>query len=348
MPHGDRNRAWTVLAGLVLALGLARPGAAATFECASADVVCLITAINTANTNGEADTIRLPAGTYTVRAVDNDTDGSNGLPSISSPLTIVGAGFGNTIIEREAVAPPFRLLPVGSSGHLKLQGLTVRGGRWGGDLAAFGGGGLLNLGTAIISQCAFTGNQSITPGLFFGGGGAIASHGRLILAGSSIASNVASRGAGGGINSPAGVTIVNSTIRGNVAASGGGLFVSGGIVVNTTIALNSSDSGGQALASSSALALQNTIVAGPSEPPNPGYLGQVTSLDNNVFIDRECAVALLAEDLTAQSGDRRGQRCGVSPDRSTRTTPGRTGLRYRRDRGRSIGPRRVPSGRPGG
>jgi hypothetical protein len=33
----------------------------------------------------------------------NDTDGSNGLPSITSPLTIVGTGIGNTIIEREAI-----------------------------------------------------------------------------------------------------------------------------------------------------------------------------------------------------------------------------------------------------
>ena len=41
---------------------------------------CLIAAINEANANGEANTIRLEAGTYTLTAVDNRTDGPNGLP----------------------------------------------------------------------------------------------------------------------------------------------------------------------------------------------------------------------------------------------------------------------------
>jgi hypothetical protein len=82
-------------------------------------VACLIAAINTANVNGEVNTIRLESGTYTLTAIDNATDGSNGLPSITSPLTIVGAGAGNTIIEREATAPPFRLLHVGPSGRAR-------------------------------------------------------------------------------------------------------------------------------------------------------------------------------------------------------------------------------------
>ena len=45
---------------------------------------------------------------------------------------------------------------------------------------------------------------------------------------------------------------------------GGGLFVRGGVVVNTTIANNHSN-GGRDLAATSALALHNTIVSGPSD-----------------------------------------------------------------------------------
>src|SRR5262245_24520884 len=55
---------------------------AAVWPCPAEDVACLIRAINTANGNGEADTIQLEAGTYTLTAVDNETDGANGLPSI--------------------------------------------------------------------------------------------------------------------------------------------------------------------------------------------------------------------------------------------------------------------------
>jgi len=51
-----RSRALrVVLAALVFALGVSRPGEAAVIECASEYVACLIAAINTANANGEAN-----------------------------------------------------------------------------------------------------------------------------------------------------------------------------------------------------------------------------------------------------------------------------------------------------
>jgi hypothetical protein len=42
------------------------------------NLACLDAAINTANANGEANTITLVAGTYTLAAVDNDPSGPNG------------------------------------------------------------------------------------------------------------------------------------------------------------------------------------------------------------------------------------------------------------------------------
>jgi hypothetical protein len=58
----------------------------AVFACAAGDVACLIAAIHAANATGEADTITLAAGIYSLTAVDNDIDGPNGLPSMTSPL----------------------------------------------------------------------------------------------------------------------------------------------------------------------------------------------------------------------------------------------------------------------
>ena len=94
----------------VLALGLALASPvlvqADTFHCGAGDVQCLIEAINTANTNGQQNTIRLEAGTYTLTAVDNsDTAGPNGLPLIISTLTLHGAAPDTTIIERAASVP---------------------------------------------------------------------------------------------------------------------------------------------------------------------------------------------------------------------------------------------------
>jgi len=338
---------------LAVALGVAQPAGAALFSCTAGDVVCLVAAITTSNANGEVNLIRLAAGTFTLTEVNNDTDGSNGLPSITSALTIGGDGSMNTIIERAATAPLFRVFHVGQSGSLNLEDLTVRGGRWG-VFVQFGGGGLFNRGTTIITHCAVTDN--LTTGA--GGGGGIASLGRLFIAGSTVADNQA-QGAGGGIFGTAAVTVINSTIRhnfanevgGGIAISdaagnvtiigstivdnatesdggglysdssavavvnstvalnraefgfGGGLRVAGGVVVNTTIANNRSAEG-RALVATSALALHNTIVSGP--PVIPGdpstCLGRITSLDNNIFIDPACAVALLPHDRTGDPG----------------------------------------------
>jgi len=348
---------WLVVTGFV-ALGLARPASAALFICASGDVACLIASISTSNSNGESNLIRLAAGTYTLTAVNNDTDGANGLPSITSPLTIGGDGAGNTIIERAADAPQFRVLHVAQSGLLNLEDLTIRGGRWMAE-NTFGGGGILNRGTTIITHGAVTNNFSESGGgLVRGGGGGIASLGRLFLAGSIVADNNGGLGFGGGIFSAAAVTIINSTIRHNIAEQrgggiavsnaadgvtiigstivdnasggsdagglysessaltivnstvtdnqanfgfGGGLFVAGGLVVNSTIA-NNDGSDGRNLVATSALALHNTIVSGPSNPAGLACRGRVTSLDNNLFFDPACAVVLLPHDRIGDPG----------------------------------------------
>src|SRR5688500_16710896 len=105
-----RRRGWRGIAcvGLLVSLiglvSLAHPGQAADFACASGDVICLITAINTANANGEANTITLEAGTYTLTTVDNSTDGPNGLPSVTGIVTIKGAKVDATSPERDASA----------------------------------------------------------------------------------------------------------------------------------------------------------------------------------------------------------------------------------------------------
>jgi hypothetical protein len=118
--------AWGVAAAVALGLALTSPHAvqAKTFRCRAGDVRCLMDAINEANANRQKNTIRLAAGTYLLTTVDNTTEGPNGLPSITSTLTITGAEADTTIIERQASAPPFRLLHVAATGSLTLNGLT--------------------------------------------------------------------------------------------------------------------------------------------------------------------------------------------------------------------------------
>jgi hypothetical protein len=152
--HGKMERegwqvAWPigvqVIAVLVCILGLSYRGQAADFRCASEDVACLIEAIHTANANGEANLITLAAGTYTLIAINNLTGGANGLPSITSPLTIQGAGAGVTILEQDTHAQAFQLVHVAPTGSLTLKGLTLRG-----ENTAPNGGGLINVGGTVI------------------------------------------------------------------------------------------------------------------------------------------------------------------------------------------------------
>lgn len=105
-----RFRRWVLTICLAALVPVA--ARAATFNIPNGDVAGLIAALNTANGNGEADTINLAAsGTYTLMAVDNTSAyrGPNGLPAIASQITINGNGAS---IQRSSVAgtPDFRIL----------------------------------------------------------------------------------------------------------------------------------------------------------------------------------------------------------------------------------------------
>jgi parallel beta-helix repeat protein/predicted outer membrane repeat protein len=158
------------------------------------------------------------------------------------------------------------------------------------------GGGIYSPGAVTIINTTIRGNIAND-----GGGGIYISDaaGSVTIIGSTIADNVAAESHGGGLRSESSaVVIVNSTFADNKSFSGfgGGLYVAGGIVSNATIANNFSQGGGRALAAGSALALHNTIVSGPSDFASSACLGRVTSLDNNLFFDPACAVAVLPHD----------------------------------------------------
>ena len=175
---------------------------------------CLIAAINAANANGQANTITLAAGTYTLTAIHNGTTpDTNGLPVITSTLTIMGAGAATTSIERAASAPAFRLLKVAATGTLTLQGLTLRGGN-----SPSSGGGIYNLGTLTLTDCSLTANQAP------GHGGGIANGGVI----------------GGIFNNGGTVTLTNCALTNN-NGSGGGIANVGGTmtVANSSLAYNS-------------------------------------------------------------------------------------------------------------
>jgi hypothetical protein len=271
--------------GMLLGLlGSWQMGHAAEFTCPAGEsgVTCLIAAIKEANANGEANTIRLQAGTYTLTAVDNTTDGPNGLPSVTSTLTIQGAGAEATSLERAPSTPLFRLLHVATTGGLTLEGLTVRGGNVG--LSRFGGG-LFNRGVLALEHTTVSHNAADGGGGLFNGGGVVT------IARSTIRENDAVH-PGGGIYVEGGVvTILRSTLADNFADGGGALalglfpliFESPSTVVITESAIVDNQSfvqsgGGLVAGSNGVLVVTNTTIA--RNRVLAGFTGSATGVES--------------------------------------------------------------------
>ncbi len=235
------------------------------------DVNELINTINIANGSGGADTINLAADcTYTLTTVNNDTDGPNGLPSITSEITINGNG---ATIERGST-DPFRIFHVDSGGNLTLNNITIASGDAGGNP----GGGIYNAGTLSINNSTLSGNTG-------GYGGGILNSGTLSISNSTLSGNTGSFG--GGICGGGTLDISNSTLSGNTATSYGGGIYSGGPVSinNSTFAANTATNGGGIYRSGGTVNVKNTILAGNT--PN-NCVGTMTSQGYNLESGTDC------------------------------------------------------------
>ena len=181
-------------------------------------------AVDGCSAGSGSDTIQLPAGTYTLSAVDNTETNfgtSNGLPLIVSPITIQGAGAATTIIERSSAAgiPEFRFFQVGVAsevGRLTLNDLTLKNGR----TPSYGAGAIFPYDVLTINNCHFENNST---GIGGAGGGVIGSSFgyTAIINNSTFTGNSSSR-FGGAIGTPSLLTVTNSTFINNTAGTGGG------------------------------------------------------------------------------------------------------------------------------
>ena len=206
------------------------PATAATFNPAS--TAELITAINNANTNNEADVINLAANfTYNLENIILLT--SNGLPIITSEITINGNG---ALLTRSATATDtFRILQIAASGNLTLNQTTISKGVLAGetnDMAS--GAGIYNEGTLAINQCNIEYNQTDPEN---GAGGGIVSSGQLTITNSTISHNLGLVGAGI-TNYEGNVICSNSEISSNQALMGCGLVNFGGSMTLTNCKIN--------------------------------------------------------------------------------------------------------------
>jgi hypothetical protein len=202
----------------------------------------LIYDINAANQAGRSNTIVLAANTtFDLIAVDNTTNGANGLPVIVNRDTLTISGQGGDIIQRDPAAPDFRLFDVASGGSLTLETLTLQNGQAVGSASSSEGGAIYNQGTLDLNGVTVQDNGA------FGGyasargqdaeGGGVWSSGTLTLEnGTTVQNNLADGGYGGSRRKQAGYPGGN--------AFGGGVYVAGGTANLTDATLYENGVGG--------------------------------------------------------------------------------------------------------
>lgn len=232
--------------------------------CATATADCTLrAAVMEANALPGADTIELPAGTYTVTIPGaGENAAATGDLDVTSALAMSGAGSGETVIDAAGLDRAFQT--VGFDFSLRINDLTIKNGNAEGE----DGGGIFNGSTialaldhvAIVHNTAtyfgggvrsnsYTSSLSISNGVFSGnyadqGGAAISNPGSATITDSTITGNSARLGAGA-IDNNNGVSlhITNSTVQGN-SGNIGAIFGGSLTIDHTSVIENRSTVGG--------------------------------------------------------------------------------------------------------
>jgi len=221
-------------------------------------------------------------------SVNNETDGPNGLPSVTGPVRVEGNGF--TVRRASSF---FRIFHIASNGTLTLNDLSVENGDFsyysssdGGGIFVASGGKLLMTGGALRDNAA--GNQ-------FGMGGGVFANGIAEFNGTLITENGASEG--GGIGSAGGsVTLIDSTVSNN---SRRGIHQVGGSVtlINTTLSGNFdgdqfTPGGGAIFSTFGSLTVINSTFSNNTGSYGPSTIeveGGTASITNSTFMGNQAA-----------------------------------------------------------
>ena len=209
-------------------------------------------AVNLANAIGAAGTGGTEAITFdkTVFAAAKTIvlDGTQ-LELKSGTETITGPAAGVTVSGNEAS----RVLQIDGGVTASISGLTITGG----NSAGFGGG-LLNDGTATLTDCTLSGNRAIT-----GAGLDNDASARAYLYNCTLMDNRA-RDDGGGLNNAGTALLSGCTISGNTATYGGGVFSDHSVTIEngTTISGNWATHSGAGLSNDVMATITDSTISG--------------------------------------------------------------------------------------
>jgi len=277
-----------------------------------------------------ADTISLQTN-VTLTAVNNTTFGANGLPVVTSAVTIEGNG---RTISRQAGSPDFRIMTAAAPGNLTLNSATISGGVSAGSFPSSSGGGIYNRATSVtVTNSTISGNSATFGGgiraigaaaLSVGnstvsgntatsaGGGIYANGTQVTVSNSTLSGNSAGSNAGGIYTLSSGLTITNSTLSGNTASFGGGIRaqLTTGTIANTTLSGNSAQFGGGMITNSSTVTIANSTVSENSASGGGGavyrFSAATVTVQNSIVAGQasggDCNITLTTGGYNIESG----------------------------------------------
>ena len=237
-------------------------------------------AIKCANSLPGADTIEVPAGTYTLTIVGAGEDAAaTGDLDINGDLTIIGAGAATTIVDGNALDRVFEF----RFGIVEISGLTIRNGS-----ANLGSGILIQQSTLTLNSSTVSSNSATG---FGGKGGGIGNGRTMTITNSTISGNSAT-GLGGGILNGGTMTITNSTVSGNTSSQdGGGIFNEGVVTItNSTLSNNSAVNRGGGIRSIATLTITNSTLSKNSAGSGGGIFASGTATLKNTIVANNTAV----------------------------------------------------------
>ncbi len=266
---GRGSLAIRVPLSLLLAFGPPLPAAVIVADGGACDLASAILAANSDSAQGGcpagsgADVILLTTD-VTLTAVDNQTDGDNGLPSITGELIIRGDGVAHRGIVRDPGAPAFRILHVADGAVVEVENLSLRNGNASGNR----GGAIRNGGDLTVRQSVLAGNVALLGGAISSSSTGVAT--KVTISGSTLENN--SAGIVGGAlfvdasyDAATELVVRDSTMSGNSATAGGAISTSSYgtasvSLTNSTLSGNSASGRGGAIDSLSYGILDLTLV----------------------------------------------------------------------------------------
>ena len=204
-----------------------------------------------------ADIIDVPGGTYTLSIEGRNEDASvAGDLDVTDDLTINGPGEADTIIDADGIDRVLHIIDA----ITEMSDMTVTGGNL---PSGFGNGaGILNDGTAILTNCTISNNEAAGEPL---GGGGILNNGIATMTNRTISGNVVLDGGKSAVdNTTLGLlTMTNCTISGNEGTSRSSGLENNGIatLTNCTISNNEVGDDGGGIRNFGTLELAHSIVA---------------------------------------------------------------------------------------